>query len=77
MPIYHYLFRLESNPDHSIHYSTTEKQRFLLLYNHRATVLGSVLGDKTNFTMVSKTPGYTGPNRKYTSFSEAAYENAD
>lgn len=42
-----------------------------------ATVLASVFGDNTSFTMVSKTPGYTGPGRDFTSFSAAAAENAD
>jgi hypothetical protein len=42
-----------------------------------ATVLTYVVGENTAFTMVSKTPGYNGPNRKYNSFHEAAYENAD
>ncbi|MGA0555617.1 vanadium-dependent haloperoxidase [Larkinella sp. VNQ87] len=42
-----------------------------------ATVLAQVLGDKTPFTMTSFTADPAHPKRSFTSFSQAAQENAD
>jgi PAP2 superfamily len=42
-----------------------------------ATVLGSILGDKTNFTMTSGTAQGPAATRSFTSLNEAAQENAN
>lgn len=42
-----------------------------------ATVLAHVLGDKTSFSMTSTTANPANPKRSFTSFSQAALENAD
>jgi hypothetical protein len=47
------------------------------LGNAAATVLVSVLGDNTPFTMASPTAFPAGGTRSFTSFSQAAKENAD
>ncbi len=47
------------------------------LGNAAATVLASVLGDKTKFTFASTTSVPAGATRSFKSFSEAAQENAD
>ncbi|HEU4469779.1 MAG TPA: vanadium-dependent haloperoxidase [Flavisolibacter sp.] len=47
------------------------------LGNAAATVLARLLGDKTSFTFSSPTAGPTGSARSFTSFSQAADENAD
>jgi len=47
------------------------------LGNAAATVLAGVLGDKTSFTMTSPTALPAGSTRSFTSFSQAAKENAD
>jgi hypothetical protein len=47
------------------------------LGNAAATVLASILGDQTPFTMPSPTAFPAGSTRSFTSFSQAAYENAD
>jgi hypothetical protein len=47
------------------------------LGNAAATILTSVLGDKANFTVTSATALPEGTTRSFTSFMEAANENAD
>jgi hypothetical protein len=47
------------------------------LGNAAATVLGKILGDKTNFSMTSPTADPVNAKRTFTSFSQAAQENAD
>ena len=47
------------------------------LGNAAATVLAGVLGDKTSFAMTSPTAVPAGSTRSFTSFSQAAKENAD
>ncbi|MDQ3291894.1 MAG: phosphatase PAP2 family protein [Bacteroidota bacterium] len=47
------------------------------LGNAAATVLASLLGDETKFTMTSSTAVPEGATRSFTSFSQAAKENAD
>lgn len=47
------------------------------LGNASATVLALVLGDNTSFTMASPTAVPSGGTRSFTSFSQAAKENAD
>ncbi len=47
------------------------------LGNAAATVLGALVGDKTKFTMTSTTTDPAQPTRSFTSFSQAADENAD
>lgn len=48
-----------------------------VLGNAAATVLADVLGDSTTFTMSSPTAVPAGSTRTFTSFSQAARENAD
>jgi hypothetical protein len=47
------------------------------LGNAAATVLASLLGDNTTFTMTSPTAFPAGTSRSFTSFSQAANENAE
>lgn len=48
-----------------------------VLGNAAATVLASLLGDNTSFTMTSPSADPTHPTRTFSSFSSAALENAD
>jgi hypothetical protein len=47
------------------------------LGNAAATVMATLLGDNTPFTMSSPTAAPSGGTRSFTSFSQAANENAD
>lgn len=47
------------------------------LGNAAAAVLAGILGDNTTFSMTSPTADPAGPTRAFTSFSQAANENAD
>jgi hypothetical protein len=47
------------------------------LGNAAAAVLGALVGDKTRFTLTSTTADPAHPTRSFTSFSQAAAENAD
>ena len=47
------------------------------LGNAAATVLATLVGDKTKFTMTSSTADPANATRSFTSFSQAAAENAD
>jgi hypothetical protein len=47
------------------------------LGNAAATVLGNIIGDNTAFTLTSPTADPMKNSRSFTSFSQAANENAD